>query len=77
MAGHIRIKGPFPPPTGFVGPFARTTASHIYQVFDDAGRKLVGGSFGPDPAAVLAYAKRVAAEKGFDAPTVEIIPADD
>lgn len=73
MAGHIRVTGPFPPPNPFLYPNGRKTESHVYQVLDDNGRKLVGGSFGADTAAALAYAKRQAAAKGFEAPTVEII----
>lgn len=58
-------------PTGILGPNARRTASHVYQIFDAAGRKLVGGSFGPDATAALAYAKARAADKGIHNPRVE------
>lgn len=71
---RVVIKGPFPPPSGLVGPFARTTESHVYQIWKD-GRQLMGGSFGPDPAACRAYALRMAAEKGLTDPPVILLPA--
>lgn len=71
--GLVRLIGPFPPPTGVYGPHARKTASHVYQVFNADGVKMVGGSFGPDPDAALAYARQQAAAKGYHDPHVEFV----
>lgn len=71
MQALIVIKGPFPPPSGVVGPNARRTESHVYQLFDERGRKLVGGTFGPDRELCRAHALKVAASKGLDTPRVE------
>ncbi|UTU08765.1 hypothetical protein CcrJ4_gp505 [Caulobacter phage J4] len=71
--GLVRLLGPYPPPSGVYGPHARKTASHVYQVFNADGVKLVGGSFGPDPDAALAYARAQAAAKGYPDPAVEIV----
>ena len=74
MSGHIKIHGPFPPPTGLLGPYARTTESFVYQIFDQKGRKLMGGSHGASSKATLiARTKRFAAEKGLVDPTIEFI----
>lgn len=72
-ATRVVIKGPFPPPRGVVGPFARMTESHIYQVWKD-GRQLIGGSFGPDPEACKAWALKQAAAKGLIDPPVIVLP---
>lgn len=72
MPGLIKIKGPFPPPNPFLYPNGRKTAHHLYQIFDDAGRQLIGGTNGPDLDDTIARAKRFAAEKGLTDPTVEI-----
>lgn len=72
---RVVVKGPFPPPTGLVGPHARRTESHIYQVWKD-GRQLIGGSFGPDTDAARAYALRMAADKGLIDPPVIMMPAN-
>ena len=69
--GEIRILGPFPPPTGIVGPGARRTESYVYQVFNAAGCRLIGGTYGPDREKCLAWARRMAAEKaGLNNPAV-------
>ncbi len=65
--GMIRIVYHLPP-TGILGPNAKTEAGHVYQVFAASGSKLVGGSHGPDRARVEAYARKVATEKGIHAP---------
>lgn len=69
--GRIKVSGPFPPPVGIVGPGARTTAHHIYQIFDGRGVKIASGSDGPDTAATIEHAKRLAAEKGCPRAVVE------
>jgi hypothetical protein len=74
-AGHIRIKGPFPPPNPLLYPSGRKTASHVYHIYNGAGGKIMSGTNGPDTAETVAYAKRRAAEKGWPNATVEIIPA--
>lgn len=74
MTGRITIKGPFPPPSPLLYPSGRKTASHVYQIFDGNGRKLMGGTTGADPVAALAYVLRLAAEKGLTNPAQEIIP---
>lgn len=68
--GEIRILGPFPPPAGIVGPYARRTESYVYQVFDAAGRKLIGGTSGSDRATCIAHARQLAAEKGILNPAI-------
>jgi len=75
-SGHIRVKGPFPPPTGLLGPNARRTESHVYRVFDQSGRTILSGTFGPDTCAAVAWAKRLAAEKGLPEATVEVVGPD-
>ena len=71
----IKIHGPFPPPTGLCGPNARKTASHVYQIFDASGCKLIGGTSGPDTAFAIARAKKYAAEKGLIDPEIIMVPA--
>lgn len=73
MSGHIKIHGPFPPPTGIVGPYASTTESYVYQIFNQQGRKLIGGTYGPDRDALVAFARRLATQKGMADPTIEFI----
>lgn len=70
---RIEIIGPFPPPTGLCGPFARRTAYHVYRVYKD-GRQLIGGTYGPDPDAEGAerLALRYADEKGVMDPAVVV-----
>lgn len=75
MTGHIKIKGPFAPPNPLLYPNGRKTASHLYQIFNAEGRQLIGGTNGPDLAATVERAKRLAAEKGFPDATVEFLPA--
>jgi hypothetical protein len=58
-------------PTGILGPNARRTASHVYQIFDSTGRKLVGGSFGPDLERTKMRALRIAEMKGIRSPEFE------
>lgn len=77
MSGHIKIHGPFPPPTGLLGPYASTTESFVYQIFNQQGRKLVGGSHGGSKATLIARTKRLAAEKGLVDPTIEFITPDE
>lgn len=72
MSGLIKIKGPFAPPSPLLYPSGRKTASHVYQIFDGAGRKLMSGTGGADQAATIARVKALAAEKGLTDVTVEI-----
>ncbi len=72
--GHIKLKGPIPPPSGLLYPSGRKTAFHVYQIFNREGRKIMGGSCGPDPSAALAYVKSLAAAKDLPDATVEIVP---
>jgi hypothetical protein len=60
---------PPPPPDG--RPNYRPSGFHIYEIRDEAGRKLVSGSIGPDKDEAQASAIRQARGKGFD--TVEVI----
>lgn len=73
-AGRIIITGPTPAPNPYLYPSGRKTASHVYQIFDADGRKLMSGSLGPDLGAGKAYALALAAGKGLDNPTVEVLP---
>jgi hypothetical protein len=74
--GKIVLKGPFAPPTGILGPHARRTKSHVYQIFNASGIKLVGGSFGADTNAALEYAKKIAAQKGLLNPAIKLVTGD-
>ncbi len=66
---RIEIAGPFSPPVGLCGPFARRTESHVFQIFK-GGRKIVGGTFGADLENGKALALRLAAEKGLVNPQI-------
>jgi hypothetical protein len=74
MMDYIIIMGPFPPPTGILGPNARRTNSHVYQIFKD-GHKIIGGTFGADLEACKAMVKRLAETKGLVNPQIKVIPA--
>lgn len=75
MTGRILIKGPFSPPSALLYPNGRKTAHHVYQLFDGAGRKLMGGMGGADLDALITRVKGYAAEKGLPSVTLEIVPA--
>lgn len=67
-----------PAPTGIIGPDARRTPSHGYQIWNEQGRKIMGGSFGPDREKCIAYALKLAAEKGLPNPELDLsaLPAE-
>lgn len=67
--GTVTLKK-FPPPTGILGPYARRTDYHAYRVLSATGQVLVGGTFGPNTDDAMAYALKVAAEKGIENPKV-------
>lgn len=75
-AGHIQIKGPFPGVNPILYPNGRHTPSYVYQVFNDKGGKMHGGSSGSDLDATIAYTKGLALAKGFSNPSIDIIPGD-
>lgn len=54
---------PPPPPDGL--PNYKPNGGHIYQIFNERGNKLVGGSFGPDADGVRDWALKQARAKGF------------
>lgn len=69
--GRIKITW-HPAPSGNLGPNGRTTPSHVFQIFNASGDKLVGGTFGADTIRAVAYARQCAAEKGIHNPRVDI-----
>lgn len=67
--GIIKITK-YPPPTGFLGPNARRTNSHVYQIFSSTGVKLIGGTFGDNTDRAIDFATKRAAKKGIVNPHI-------
>lgn len=72
--GHVRINWRAPLDPKVHGYGTRVDAGgYIYQVLDHYGQKLASGSFRDDLDGVTAWAKKMAAAKGYPHPSVEIV----